>query len=128
MIHISDEQFSTLIAEVMDELPQEHIKRLKNVAIIIADEPTAEERETLQLRDDQNLYGLYQGIPLSQRQGYTGTMLPDKITLYKIPLMNSATSYSSFRAQVKHTLWHEIAHYFGLNHTDIYNLEKKRLK
>jgi predicted Zn-dependent protease with MMP-like domain len=124
MIEISDEAFAALIAEVMDELPREHMDAVQNVAIVYADEPTPEQREKLNLRDHESLFGLYEGVPLAKRQGMT-TYGPDKITIFKHPILEYTDSYAELRAQVKHTLWHEIAHYFGLDHPAIYNLERK---
>lgn len=128
MLDISDEQFNQIIAEVMQEMPEVHLRHMKNIAVVMADEPTPEERVALQLRPNQSLYGLYQGVPLPQRHGFTGTMLPDKITLYKKPLLMDSDSYASFRAKVKHTLWHEIAHYYGLDHSQIEKLEQKNIR
>jgi len=125
MQQMSDEQFSALIAEVMDELPEEHMAAVKNVAIIYADDPTPEQREQLKLRHDQSLFGLYEGVPLARRQGVT-TYPPDKITIFKNPVLAYTNSYAELRAQVKHTVWHEIAHYFGLDHPAIHDLEHKK--
>lgn len=130
MLEITDEQFSALIAEVMDELPREHMDAIKNVAIVYADEPTPEQREKLKLRNDQSLFGLYEGIPLARRQGMT-SYPPDKITIFKLPMVHyvehwGGSSYAGLRAQVKHTVWHEIAHYFGLDHPAIHALENKK--
>jgi predicted Zn-dependent protease with MMP-like domain len=124
MLEISDEAFSALIAEVMDELPEEHMAAVRNVAIVYADEPTPEQRVQLELRNDQSLFGLYEGVPLTRRQGMTH-FPPDKITIFKLPLLAHTTDYAGLRAQTKHTLWHEIAHYFGLDHPEIYKLENK---
>lgn len=123
MLEMNDEQFSALIAEVMDELPEEHMDAVKNVAIVYADEPTPEQREKLQLRNDQSLFGLYEGVPLAKRQGMTN-LPPDKITIFKLPMLAYVNSYEELRKQVKHTVWHEIAHYFGLDHPAIHNLER----
>lgn len=125
MINISDEQFEAIISQVMDELPQEHIAGLDNVAIVYQDEPTTEQREQLRLRCDETLFGLYEGIPLTRRTGNYSLVLPDKITLFKYPLLAACADMLSFRAQVKHTLWHEIAHYYGLDHDQIHALEQK---
>lgn len=123
MLEISDEQFSALIGEVMDELPAEHMAAVKNVAIVYEDEPTPEQREKLRLRNDQSLFGLYEGVPLAKRQGIT-SFAPDKITIFKLPMLQYVDSYAALRAQVKHTLWHEIAHYFGLDHPAIHAIEE----
>lgn len=122
MIEINDEDFDRLIAEALVSLPGEHVKNIENVAIVMADEPTPEQRAKLQLRNDQTLFGLYEGVPLSQRQGMPKT-LPDKITLFKGPLTAAASFESDLKEQVRHTLWHEIGHYYGLDHERIHELE-----
>lgn len=124
MLEISDEQFSALISEVMAELPRDHMAAVKNVAIVYADEPTPAQREQLRLRNDQSLFGLYEGVPLVKRNGMTN-FGPDKITIFKQPMLAHANTFAQLRAQVKHTLWHEIAHYFGLDHPAIHALEQK---
>lgn len=124
MIEMTDEQFGTLVAEVMDELPKEHMAAVKNVAIVYEDEPTPEQREELRLQCDDVLFGLYEGVPLTKRAGQTHYG-PDKITIFKNPALQFANSVEELRRAVKHTLWHEIAHYFGLNHAQIHKLESK---
>lgn len=127
-MHISDKEFERLIAEVMDELPGHYAENMQNVAITYEDEPDAEQREKLKLRGAETLFGLYEGIPLPQRGAGYNMVLPDKITLFKKPLLSAAHSPESFKAQVKHTLWHEIGHHFGLEHEHIYKAEKRRRK
>lgn len=122
MIQVSDEEFQRLIDQALTELPGEHVKNIKNVAILYEDVPTPEQREKLQLGGDQTLLGLYEGTPLSRRQGMT-RLLPDKITLFKIPLSYHADTEDELKEQIKHTLWHEIAHYYGLDHDRIRELE-----
>ncbi len=124
MLEVSDEQFSALIAEVMDELPREHMEAVKNVAITYEDEPSPEQREKLRLRHDQSLFGLYEGVPLTRRGGMTNYG-PDKITIFKQPMLGRVDSYAALRAQIKRTIWHEIAHYFGLDHQQIDELQRK---
>lgn len=120
--YISDEQFQELIDRAFDSLPKIHRDRVQNVAILFAEEPTQQQRYELSLRHDQTLLGLYQGVPLSQRQGRQ-TMLPDRITLFKLPLLMRSNNERELQEAIRHTLWHEIAHYYGLNHTDIHKLE-----
>src|SRR3954469_25923561 len=112
MIEVSDEEFQRLIDEALGELPGEHVKNIKNVAILYEDVPTPEQREKLALRYDQSLLGLYEGVPLSQRQGTTH-LYPDKITLFRRPLSWQANDARELKEAIKHTLWHEIAHYYG---------------
>ena len=122
MYDISEDHFQELIDKAFDSLPKTHRDRVQNVAILTADVPTMEQRRELQLRNDQTLLGLYQGIPLSRRQGQQ-SVLPDRITLFKYPLLSQANSEKDLLEAIRHTLWHEIAHYYGLNHTDIHKLE-----
>lgn len=122
MIEVNDEQFQELINRALGELPGEHVKNIKNVAILYEAEPTEEQRRAGRLKPYQTLLGLYEGRPLSERQGMTKT-LPDKITLFKGPLTRQATTTGELKEQIKHTLWHEIAHYYGLDHDRIHELE-----
>lgn len=120
---ISDDEFDRLIAEALDSLPGEHVRNIENVAIVMEDDPTPEQREKLKLRGDETLLGLYEGVPLPQRQGRTD-MLPDKITLFKNPLSAHAYSLDELREEIRHTIWHEIGHYYGLDHKRIHELEQ----
>lgn len=123
MIDISDQRFEAMIAQALDELPEKYVSRLlADVAVTWADVPTAEQRQELKLRHDQTLFGLYQGVPLPQRNGATHLM-PDKITIFKQPLAEYCRDLDELREEVKHTLWHEMAHYFGLDHPRIHELE-----
>lgn len=119
---VSDEEFQRLINQALDSLPGEHAKNIANLAILYEDDPTPEQREQLRLRHDQTLLGLYEGTPLSQRQGMT-RLLPDKITLFKEPLSRQSNNPAELREAIRHTLWHEIGHYYGLDHQRISELE-----
>lgn len=123
MIEVSDEQFDQMISKAMDRLPKTHMEAIQNVAIVYADEPTEQQREELKLQCHQTLYGLYEGVPLARRQGST-SYGPDKITIFKNPMLASAGSIEELEEEVRHTLWHEVAHYFGLDHDQIHKLER----
>jgi predicted Zn-dependent protease with MMP-like domain len=126
---ISDDDFAKIAGEALDSLPDKLLKYVRNVAIVYADEPTPEQRVKLKLRDDQTLFGLYEGIPQIQRGAGYIMVLPDKITIFKLPLFHASHDDASLRANVRHTLWHEIAHHFGLDHDRIHELEdRKHLK
>jgi len=122
MIDVSDEEFQRLIDQALGELPGEHAQQLKNVAILYEADPTPEQRAAGKLRPDQTLLGLYEGVPLSERQGMQ-RLLPDKITLFKGPLSRLSRDEMDLQERIKHTLWHEIAHYYGLDHQRIHELE-----
>lgn len=122
MVSVSDDEFQALIDEALGTLPKEYVSRLKNVALLYEHDPTPEQRTKLALRNDQTLFGLYEGIPMPQRQGMM-TTLPDKITLFINPLCAYASTIAELKEQIRHTLWHEMAHYFGLDHKRIHELE-----
>ena len=122
-MELSDEKFDELITRAMDELPQEYIRGLQNVAIVMSDEPNEHQRQKLQLRHDHLLLGLYEGVPLTARTGNEAGLLPDKITLFKYPILAISRDEAGLFEQVKRTLWHEIAHYYGLDHSRIDHLQ-----
>lgn len=124
-LEITDEQFDQIITEALDSLPQEWIERLDNVAIVYADDPSPEQRQKLKLRCNETLLGLYEGIPMTKRNSGYNLVLPDKITLFKKPLLAQSGNLADFKEEVRHTLWHEIAHFFGLDHDRIHKLEGK---
>lgn len=123
MITISDKQFQDLINQALAGMPKDRMEYVKNVAFLFEEEPTPEQREKLQLRGDQTLLGLYEGVPLTQRQGMHA-QLPDRITLFKLPLCMHANDIAELKEEIRHTLWHEIAHYYGLDHGAIHRLEQ----
>lgn len=120
----SDQEFDIMISSAMETLPERDIENLQNVVITYADEPSEDQKNKLRLRGDSLLLGLYEGIPLTQRGAGYNLVLPDKITLFKKPLLQYALMKDTkLEEEVRHTLWHEIAHFYGLNHTDIHKRE-----
>ncbi|HPF31311.1 MAG TPA: metallopeptidase family protein [Candidatus Saccharibacteria bacterium] len=122
---MTDEQFDKLITKAMNELPQEYIRGLQNVAIVMADEPSSNQRKKIGVTRNNLLLGLYEGIPLTQRGASYNLVLPDKITLFKNPLMELSKNENDLLNNIKRTLWHEIAHFYGLNHDRINYLRRK---
>lgn len=121
MIEVSEDEFKQLVTEAIDSLAKQ-FEQVRNVAIIVEDEPTPEQRAQLHLVNGQLLYGLYEGVPLTRRQGMS-KMLPDKITLFKKPLEHNVMNKAALGEAIRHTLWHEVAHYYGLDHPKIHELE-----
>lgn len=120
---MTDEQFEQIIADAIDSLPERFLEHAKNVAIVWAEEPTHEQRIKNKLRPDQTLLGLYEGIPMTSRGDNYNLVLPDKITIFKNPILHMSADEAAVAAQVKHTLWHEIAHHYGLDHDRIHGIE-----
>ena len=122
-MELTDQEFDRLISRAMDELPQQYIRGLDNVAIVYADWPDEHQAGKAGLREGTILLGLYEGIPLTQRGGNYTFVLPDKITLFKHSILMAVRNEAELFEQIKRTLWHEIAHYYGLNHDRIHELE-----
>lgn len=120
---ITDQEFDELVTRAMDELPQEYITQLDNVAIVYADEPTDEQIHRMKVDNNHLLLGLYEGIPQIHRGTGYNLVLPDKITLFKKPILATTRTKEALFEQIKRTLWHEIAHHYGLNHDRIDELE-----
>ena len=121
---MSDEDFEKIMGDGIDAIPPLYQEHLKNVAFIVEDEATPEQMYKLNLYRGEVLFGLYEGVPLPQRQG-TVKLLPDKITIFKNPALRFSNSVEELREHVRHTIWHEVAHYYGLNHKRIHELEGK---
>lgn len=113
---ISDKEFSQLVESGIDAIPERFLKRLDNVAIVIAEKPSLEQLRSGHVPHGDTLLGLYEGIPLTERGEYygTGSVIPDKITIFKLPIVQeSEGDIERMKRIVRDTVWHEIAHYFG---------------
>jgi predicted Zn-dependent protease with MMP-like domain len=124
-MHISEDEFRNIVSWAIDSLPKEYIDNMKNVAVIVEDEPSKEQARKLHLVNGSVLYGLYEGIPLTKRSGNYNLVLPDKITIFKKPIEENCQNTEQLKAQVLNTVWHEIAHHFGLGHDRINELRNK---
>jgi predicted Zn-dependent protease with MMP-like domain len=121
---MSDKEFEEIVDWAVDNIPEPYKSRVQNIAFIVEDVPSEEQRARLGLMPGQTLFGLYEGVPLPQRGGQV-KLLPDKITIYKLPIIAAFSSVEAIREQVFKTVWHEVAHYFGLGHKRIHELENK---
>ena len=128
---MDDEQFSRYVDEAIASLPQEFREKLDNVAVVVDEYPTALQLQKLKMRDGSMLLlGLYEGIPQTKRNaGYgVGGTLPDKITIFKQPILQVTRSEQETVAQIRSTVLHEIAHHFGMDEKAVRQAELKRRK
>ena len=116
MLKVNEDQFELLVSDAIDAIPEKYFKKIKNVVFMTADEPTPEQIQKLQLLPGHSLFGLYEGIPLTSRNSGYNLVLPDKITIFRLPMLNYCKDEISLKRQVHKTVWHEVAHYFGLSH------------
>ena len=112
-------EFTRLVTEVLDSLPDEFAARVANVEVVVVDAPTKK-----QLRDNgldprsETLMGLYEGVPLAERgTDYSG--LPDRISIFYKPIVEACDSRAEIREEIRTTLLHEIAHVFGIEDDDL---------
>jgi predicted Zn-dependent protease with MMP-like domain len=119
--------FETLVGEGYDQLPAWVREKIANVAILVEDEPSEEVREMEQLGPDETLLGLYQGVPLTHRSYDASMTLPDTITLYRLPIEETAAEDGLPVARVvAETIWHEFAHHFGMDEHEVREHEAER--
>ena len=104
-VQIGAEAFELLVDEALDAVPPDFLDLLDNCVIEIEDEPPA---------GSPSLFGLYEGVPLTERDDYAG-VLPDVITIFRGPLLRACATVDEVREEVEVTVVHEIAHFFGID-------------
>jgi predicted Zn-dependent protease with MMP-like domain len=107
--------FEKLVHEAIGELPEEFRDRLRNVAIIVEDYPSEELKEQMDLSADDTLFGLYEGVPLTQRGFFEQPLYPDRILIFQRALEDECDSPEELKEEVKTTIVHEVAHFFGID-------------
>ncbi len=113
---MDEKSFEYYIARALESIPREFAHHLDNVEIMWEDYPS---RELLRQLGAGSLFGLYEGIPLTERTTSYSMVLPDRITLYRRPILSSAGSEKEIVEQIRRTVIHEIGHHFGLSEEEI---------
>jgi predicted Zn-dependent protease with MMP-like domain len=109
------EGFERLVDDALDGLPPDLSSLMSNVAVVVEDEPAP----------GQRLLGLYQGVPLTRRGAFYGNVLPDKITIYRGPLVRLyGHDPARLVAEVKRVVLHEIAHHFGISDQRLVDIDR----
>lgn len=124
---MNDAEFEKLVEEGIASLPERVRANMRNVAIVIADDLTSDERREQGLDPAEALFGLYEGIPQTER-GVEYAALPDKITIFKLPILAAYSEPDDIRACVANTVWHEVAHHFGFGEEWVAREEQRRGK
>jgi predicted Zn-dependent protease with MMP-like domain len=119
------EKFEQLVAEAITLIPKRFRREMRNIAIVVEDEPSAELLEEMEIEPPDSLYGLYQGTPLTERTSGYGNTLPDRVTLFKTPIEEDCDDEDDVRAVIGETLIHEVGHYFGLSEEEIEEIEER---
>lgn len=112
---MDDELFEKLVAEAIEDIPQEFKDILNNVDITIADAPNIYQRSRLRLHNGILLLGLYEGVPQTKRGAGYSMVLPDKITIFKLPILHLYHTEEGIKEHVRNVVLHEIGHHFGLS-------------
>ncbi len=125
---MTDEEFLKLVDLGVDALRSDVKERMGNVAIVIADEPSAQQRKDNELEAGDVLFGLYEGVPQTERGVEDFLLLPDKITIFKNAILAAYSDPQDIATCVANTVWHEVAHHFGMVVEEVEQEEIKRGK
>jgi predicted Zn-dependent protease with MMP-like domain len=128
-MHCSREEFEAWVWEAVSAIPKTFRDRMHNLAFTVEWEPPTHVRQELAVRAQDDLLGLYQGLPNTHRGAGYGNVLPDKISIYQRPLMDMCSNSEELQKEIRRTVWHEVGHYFGLSEAQLRQLEHpSRLK
>lgn len=111
----SEDRFHRLVREAYLMIPARFRRRIANVAVVVEDEPSAEDLRIARCPRGSTLLGLYHGVPLTERTSSYGMVLPDRISIYRGPIERMARNEKDLAKIVRETLWHEVGHYFGMD-------------
>jgi predicted Zn-dependent protease with MMP-like domain len=117
-------RFLRLVRQALDDLPSPYRDWLENVDVVVERRPSRRELREAGLRPGEALFGLYEGIPLPEREAY-GMVLPDKISIYQEPLEQEFLEEAELVEEIRRTVLHELAHHFGISdeHLDALGLD-----
>jgi len=119
------EAFRRLVEEALEEIPPRFRREIRNVAVVVEDEPPPHVLEEMEVEPDDSLFGLYQGIPLPERSWAHGNTLPDRISIYQRPIEEACEDHEAIIECIAETVIHEFGHYFGLSEEEIEAIEEK---
>ncbi len=120
------EAFKALVEEAIDTIPRRFARHVRNLAVVIEDEPSDQLRQEMEMDPNDTLLGLYRGTPLPERGFGYGNQLPDLITLFQRPIEEAAEGdEDAIVGEIGETLIHELGHYFGMSEEEIMAIEDR---
>jgi len=119
------EQFTRLVEAALLDIPRRFRKAMKNVAVVVEDEPPPHILEEMEIEQPDSLFGLYQGTPLPERSWAYGNALPDRISIYQRTIEDACEDDEEIMDCVAETVIHEFGHYFGMSEEEIEEIEEK---
>jgi predicted Zn-dependent protease with MMP-like domain len=123
---MSEADFEQLVGQALDSLPKEFLERLDNVVVTVEDSPTSQQARKLRLKPWTRLLGLHEGVSLKGRTSVYSSSLPDKITIFRIPILSISNTPEEIQENVRSVVLHEIAHAFGFSEEQVRDAEKRR--
>jgi len=121
-VRLSREEFEALVEEALEQLPEEFRAALDNVAVMVEEEPSDEDLEEVEIDpgdpDRDELFGLYQGVPLPERDSFYSA-LPDRVLVFRGPILRCCSSRREAIREIRETVQHELGHYFGLDEDEM---------
>src|SRR3954470_3360368 len=118
-------KFEAVVADALRSIPRDFRDAMRNIAIVVEDEPTRQLLREMEIEPPDTLFGLYQGTPLTERSWDYGNTLPDRILLFQGPHEREAEDEDDLIVAIGETLIHEIGHYFGMSEEQIEEIEEK---
>jgi len=118
-------KFERLVEKALASLPPEFASRLENVEICVEDEPSPEQLDYAGTEPDGTLFGLYEGIPLTERTNDYNLVMPDRITIFQKPIEAECASDEEIAEEIRLTVMHEIAHFFGISDEKMDEIEAR---
>jgi predicted Zn-dependent protease with MMP-like domain len=119
--------FEKLVEKSLERLPKKFKHKLRNIMVEVEDRPASELLDDMGI-ESGTLFGLYQGVPLTERDWNFGNALPDRIVIYQRPIESAAASPEEIEEIVLDTVVHEIGHYFGFDDDELYDIEDEKVK
>jgi predicted Zn-dependent protease with MMP-like domain len=125
---LKKEQFEELVVKAISELPVYFRNKMENVTIHIEDFPDKKTLKELGHTSPYSLLGLYQGVPVTHRGIHYRNVMPDRITIFRKPILNKNKNPQAIKDDVKRVVLHEIGHFFGLSEHELYVIEMEHFK